>query len=67
MIRFIFKTKDRQGEYLKPEYDGRIAQNGWNHWQHWSKKKVEEWARQNKMVGGWIERVNYGKGDRNDN
>ena len=59
MVRYIFKTKDRQGEYVKPKYDGKKAINGWNHWQHWSKKKVKEWARANNMVGGWIERVVY--------
>ncbi len=33
MIRYVYKTKDRQGEFSKPEYDGKKAPNGWNHWQ----------------------------------
>lgn len=58
MVRYIFRTEDRQGEYLKHQYDGKEAPNGWYHWQHWSKKKVEEWGKRNNMKG-WIERVVY--------
>ena len=61
MVRYIYKTKDRQGEYTKPEYNGKEAHNGWNHWQHWNKKKVQEWADKNNITGGWIERVDYSR------
>lgn len=57
-VRYILKTKDRQGEYLKKEYDGKKAPNGWNHWMYWSKKKVEEYARKNN-INGRIERVTF--------
>jgi hypothetical protein len=58
MVRYVFKTKDRQGEFINTEYDGKSPKNGWNHWQHWDKKRVEQWAK-DKNLTGWIERVVY--------
>lgn len=56
MTRYILKTDDRQGEYLKPEYDHKPAPDGWNHYMHPKRKKVEEWAKQ-MGVTGRIEKV----------
>lgn len=53
MIRYVLRTKDRQGEYLKPEYDGKTpnSETGWNHFIHWNKAKVESYARVNNIKG----------------
>ena len=55
MKRYILRTKNRQGEYIKPEYDG-INTIFWNHYIHSNRKKVEEYALKNK-INGFIERI----------
>lgn len=54
--KFILKTDNRQGEYLKPEYDGKNAPNGWNHYAHNKHSKVAEYAKINGIIGR-IEKV----------
>lgn len=56
MTRFILKTENRQGEFLKPEYNGKDAPNGWNHFVHTKRAKVEEYAQRNNIIGR-IEKV----------
>jgi hypothetical protein len=56
MTRFILKTDNRQGEYLKAEYNGKDAPNGWNHYTHSKRKKVEEYAQKHNIIGR-IEKV----------
>lgn len=55
MIRYILRTKNRQGEYLKPKYDG-LNPVFWNHYIHSSRKKVEQYALKNR-ISGFIDRI----------
>ena len=58
MTKFILKTYDRQGEYLKQEYDGMDAPNGWNHFMHSNRAKVQEYAQKNNIIGR-IDKVTF--------
>ena len=42
---------DRQGEYLKPEYDNRPTETGYTHYTWTNKKRVENWANENNING----------------
>ena len=50
---YSLKTMDRQGEYLKPEYDNRPTETGYTHYTWTNKKRVENWANENN-INGWI-------------
>ena len=51
MTMYVLKTSDKQGEYLKPNYNGKFAPNGWNHFMHTKRAKVEEYAQKNGING----------------
>ena len=53
---YTLRTKDRQGEYLKPEYDGKSPEH-WNHYTHYFKNKVREYAESNNLCSWWIDKV----------
>lgn len=55
MVKYILRTKDRQGEYLKPKYDGSTPKE-YNHYIHSNKAKVLEYATKNN-ISGFIDRV----------
>ena len=48
------RTKNKQGEYIKPEYDGRNPPF-WNHYTHTNKKKVIQKAKELNLKDWWID------------
>jgi len=51
-VRYVLRTKNRQGEFLKPIYNNKTPSNtGWNHYIHSNRQKVQEYAQQNGIIG----------------